>query len=129
MFLISIDRVSNSVTNSVTKEDESRRAYIKKYSLLRDTAARAASAASQPPVQLPYDFRSPLPAALSSVEDVITFGQSLQAVAKTKLARPPLPGASPPVATDVIDVEAELGISLAGLRLQVSQHFTCCILG
>jgi len=54
---------------------------------------------------------------------VVAFGQSLQVAAKTKLARPPLPGSSPPVATDVIDVEAELGISLAGLRLQVSLIF------
>lgn len=100
-----------------TKEDESRRAYIKKYSLLRDTAARAASASSQTQPELPYDFTSPLPSSLSSVDEVIAYGQSLQAAAKAKLARPF--NSSPAQESNVIDVEAEVGISLSALRLQV----------
>ena len=104
----------------MTKEDESRRAYIKKYSLLRDTAARAASAAAQIPAELPYDFHSPLPSSLSSVDEVIAYGQSLQAAAKAKLARPFASDSSSE--SNVIDVEAEVGISLSALRLQVRSY-------
>ena len=99
---------------SITKEDAARRAYIKKYSMLRDTASRAARAltTSIDPSGGSQTIAQPAPSMPSLPDEaaVLAYGRQLAAArsASSEVESP-----------DAVDAEQELGISFAQLRLQV----------
>jgi hypothetical protein len=107
-------------TASLASEDNARRAHSRKYALHRDSAARSAShaAALQPTL---YNLsQTPLsPDRLRSPSDLVRLGQAIKdstAQAASSRRKSEVALMNP----DEIDVEAELGVSFADLRLQVS---------
>ena len=125
-------------TAAILNEDEKRRASIKRYNIARDAASHAlASQKATMPLSLPPMANIPLDiTSILTPDDVLQLGRSVRAASQAATAaantprkhrsRASLGGSSlADVAEDgeqeisVVDVEKELGISFANIRLQV----------